>query len=336
MSQHARICTLPREIRDEILSYLIQPSFVYTSSDKPNTSNLHRTKVDAKSYVDTRIYLAARIAPNVLGICRQLREECLYFHNHIVAACASAPPTLPLSKPDPAKRPPSNILAERVGAEVDEEAERLHDTGVRITLEAQRQQRGQWGYAVPIREELSPRFLALLPLMLHTRKVRLVVWPGFDWWYGARPRATRLVNGRPRIDESAPLKPDAVSFAVGKVLEQLPGVEELEIDVLAHVGEFSRWNLPHVLWENVRYWVDGPVSRDGGQRLKKVKRRMAAVWHATLIEPFFEQDEVKVEENAKWYVKRKSDMRTPMVVVMADPGELDDYPDPIDEEFDRI
>ena len=57
-----------------------------------------------------------------------------------------------------------------------EEAERGCDDGsLRITIEVQRHQRNRSGYSVPKREELSPRFMALLPLMNRTRKLKLVM-----------------------------------------------------------------------------------------------------------------------------------------------------------------
>ncbi|KAH7066667.1 hypothetical protein BKA63DRAFT_125436 [Paraphoma chrysanthemicola] len=336
MSKPTSLLTLPRELRDEIITHLILPAFVYTSSSKPNTANLHRTATDAQPYVDTRIHLPSRIAPNILGVCRQLRSECLQLHNHIIASLSSDSP--PLSPPLSETRPPSWHLAERLGTGADEEAERLNDVGIRITLEVQRAQRGRFGYATPVREDLSPRFLALLPLLQGTRKLRLVVWPGFDWWNGSRPRTTKMVNGRMRIDDAAPQKPDAVSFAVAKVLEKLTEVEDLEIDVLAHVGDISRWDLPDTVWEGVQYWLDDFVVQEGGRNLKKVVRRLAGVWKQDLIEASYVQEETRIGEGGKhgtWRVKRKGDMRTPKIVAMADPGELDGYPEPVDEEFER-
>jgi hypothetical protein len=298
--------SLPRELRDEILGYLVLSDFIYTSSTKPDTANLHRSKVEARAFVDTRIYLPCRISPNVLGVCRQLREECLQCHTHILASCSPSATLLPRGD-----RPSSSVLAARLGNEVDEEVERLGDQGIRITLEAQRAQRGPFGYSVPLREELSPRFLALLPLMERSKKLKLIVWPGYDWWNGSRPRATKMVNGRPKIDENvSAVKPDAVSFAIGKILEQLPAVEELEVVVQAHTGEFSRWDLPDLAWQNIQYWLDGPVAREGGQSLTQVHRRLAGVWHAESVEAFYNQQETRVGNSGTWHVKRHGDMKT--------------------------
>jgi hypothetical protein len=311
-SQRVSLMQLPRELRDEIIGHLALPGFVYTSSEKPDTANLHRTKAQANTFVDTRIYIPCRISPNVLGVCRQLREECLQYHNYILVSEQYAS-TIGRGSED---KPISNILAERLGQEVEEEAERLDDHHLRITMEAQRAQRGHFGYSEPVREELSPRFLALLPLMEKTRKLRLVVWAGYDWWNGSRPKALVKVNGRMKIDETAPVKPDAVSFAIGKILERLPHVEELEVDILAHVGELSRWDLPDLAWENLQSWLDGPIVRDAGQNLTKVMRRLGGVWNPKLVEHIYKQQETRVGGTETWHIKRNGDMRTVSYIVV--------------------
>jgi hypothetical protein len=42
----------------------------------------------------------------------------------------------------------------------------------------------------------------------------------------------------------------------------------------------------------------------------RVGRRLAGVWNSRLVEPFYEQEEVRVGESGVWRVKRKGDMRT--------------------------
>ena len=297
------LLTLPRELRDEIISYLSLPSFIYTSSSKPNTENLHRSKVQASTFVDTRIYLPCRISPNVLRVCRQLREECLQYHRSAMNAQTDT------SKDD--KGPTtSNVLAERLGQEDDECAERIGDQDLRITLEAQRALRGPFGYAIPVREELSPRFLALLPLIERARKLRIVVWAGFDWWNGSRPCAMTRMNGRMRIDENAPAKPDAVSFAIGKVLERLSAVEELEVVILARTGDFSKWDLPDPAWTNIQYWLDGPILSEKSEALRVVRRQLSAVWGSDEVEAFYDQRETRVGESRTWHVKRHGCVKT--------------------------
>jgi hypothetical protein len=312
-NQTTSLMTLPRELRDEIVGYLILPEFVYTSSDKPNTEHLHFTRREAKTFVDTRIYLASRISPNVLGVCQQLRQECLQHHAHILDSSANSTAMNDTQNPD--QKPPSSVLAERLGTEKDEEAERLGNHGVRITLEAGRAQRGNFGYFQPIREELSPRFLALLPLIEKAKRLRLVVWPGYDWWNGQRPRAMTRVNGRLRHvgssnGDSQSVHPDVVSFAIGKVLERLPAVEELSLDVLVHVSEVAQWDLPDQKWDNIQYWLDGPVARTCRPTVRKVVRRLTTVWTPKLTEAFYTQEEIRSDGEKKWHVSRKGNMRT--------------------------
>lgn len=304
------LTTLPREIRDEIFTHLILPGCVLTSSEKPNTSNLHKGTTHAKAFVDTRIYLPCRIPSQLSSVCRQLRQECLQLHFYLINSISTpdAPPALS------SEEATSRILAERLGNEGDDEAERGHDRHVRITIEASRAQRGQFGYYDPVREDLSPRFLALLPLLNKIRRLRIVVWPGYDWWNGSRPRSIRRVNGRLRLEnpstEPEPEKPDAVSFALGKILNHLPTVEELSIDVLSHAFDLSRWDLPDQKWENIQYWLDGSVVQKYSQALKKVHRRLAAVWFTNLIEAFYEQQEIRKRGARTWQVQRKGNMNT--------------------------
>lgn len=310
MSEPISLLTLPRELRDEIFGFLSLPPFVYTSTSKPNTANLHRSKIDADTFIDTRIYLPCRAPPNFMGVCRQLRFECLQQHTYNLNT--STPPSSPIPK-DPDATPNSSILASRLGNERDEEAERLNDThSIRITLEAQRAQRGKFGYFTPVRDTLSPRFLALLPLLSGAKSLRLVIWPGFDWWNGSRPRAMKIENGRARVDETGKAEnPDAVSYAIGKVLEMLPGVEEVRIEILVHVGALSQWDLPSPPWTNIQYWLDSPISPQLShtQNIKSVTRSLAVVWDPVKIEGFYEQDETKLE-NGRWNVKRHGDVKT--------------------------
>jgi hypothetical protein len=348
----ATLMNLPRELRDEIMAYLTS-DIVYTSTERPDTANLYRTSEHAKTYVDTRIYLPCAISSGILGVCRQLRDECLDHHTHLLNLLPVSSALAPSQ--DTAVRSRSHVLAARRGNEDDEEAERIGDCGMRITIEAQRAVRGQQGYYIPRREELSPRFLALLPFMQRAKKLRLVVWPGYDWWNGSKPRAVRRLNGRLRLIEedtdTQPVKPDAVSFAIGKILERLPAVEELTVDLLMNAGDVVRWDLPDRVWDNMQYWLDGAVAHEGTSALRKVVRRLAAVWEPTKIEVFYTQQETRIDDGKAWHVQRKGDMRTvslqcfvqsqleltrqPAMVTKAEPGELDALGEPVDEEFDR-
>lgn len=305
------LLVLPRELRDEIISHLMLPGFVYTSTSKQNTENLHRGQVPAPTFVDTRIYLPSRVAPSALGVCRQLREECLQYHAAQLNSATSARP-----KHNPAIEPMnSRMLAERLGNENDDETERYGDSCMRVTLEVLRAQRNTTGYAQPVREEPSPRLLALLPLMNRTKKVRFVVWPGYDWWNGSRPRAMRRVHGRLKLVEDEPakeesVKADAVTFAVTMMLKHLPAIEELQIDIISYIGEFRRGDLPDKKWENIQYWLDAPVSRAAGHNLRTVTRKLSAVWYSAHIEHFYQQRELRKEENRSWSVTRRGDMLT--------------------------
>jgi hypothetical protein len=307
-SQRLFLMDLPRELRDEIIGYLALPEFVYTSGDKPTTTSVTNPQAQAKTFIDTRIYLPCGVRSNVLAVCRQLREECLQYHNRTLASLPSTSPVAQDQKFDPDNFSFSDdrdpFSANRKEDEIGEEFERLGDRSLRITLMVQKTLRNRFGYAMPTREELSPRFMKLLPLMDRAKKLRLVIWPGFDWWNGSRPRSFVKVNGRLKIDQEAPAQPDTVSVAIRKILECLPAVEELEVDVVAHVSEFSKWDLPDLAWTNIQYWLNGPIVSGAGKNLSKVNRKLAGVWGAELAEGFYEQQETRLDEGSTWHVKR--------------------------------
>jgi len=120
----------------------------------------------------------------------------------------------------------------------------------------------------------------------------------------------KFVNGRSRIDESKVSdQPDAVSYAIGRVLDMLPVVEEVEVDIFAHVGAISRWDLATPPWEGIQYWLDGPVAREGTVGLKSVKRRLKTVWDEKKTEAFYVQSEMRTG-GGRWHVKRRGDVRT--------------------------
>jgi hypothetical protein len=267
-STMSTLLAIPRELREEILNYLTLPATVYTSSAKADTNALHQigSRKTEETYVDTRIYLPSRPPANVLATCRQLRQESLEYHTHLLNS-STAIGFEDLKDGNSS----STKVAERSGTEFDEAAERVGDDGVtlRLTLEVQRGQRDPFGFSVPIREELSPRFLALLPLMRTVRKLKMVIWPGFDWWNGP-PQVSPLEQWRQRKallkrivafqvghteqpnegdiakpGLSSPTKLDAASVAIGKILDQLPAIEELDLSVFIAMGEdptLARWS----------------------------------------------------------------------------------------------
>ena len=298
------LLALPRELREEILGYLTLPEHVYTSSSTPHTHNLHRTRKVEKTYVDTRIYLPYRFPPNVLASCRQLRRECLEHHAYLLST--SSPAVTTTSR----DHPTSWILAERVNTENEEEAERACDDGtLRITIEVQRNLRSLMGYAIPVREELSTRFLALLSHMDKARKLKVIVLPGYEWWNGGpQPLTDKL--GKLRTTTEQVSKHNPVSIAIGKILEHLSYVEELHVQVLMQASEAARWDLPDKKWENIQPWLDGPVAIQRRRVSKKVTRTLTAFWTLRQPETFYTQIEIRQSSGQSWKVERKGDMGT--------------------------
>lgn len=298
------LLALPRELREEIISYLVLPAYVYTSSTVANTANFSRARTAEKTYIDTRISLPFRLPANVLATCQQLRHECLEHHAHrLNSSC-------PVTPGDPVGNPTSWVLAERLGNEFLEESERACDDGtIRITLEIQRALRGPMGYAVPTRNELSPRFLALLSLMKHVRRLKIILWPGYDWWSGGpQPLTDKL--GRLHLNADQTPKFNAASTAIGKVLDQFIHVEDLNIDILMQASELGRWDLPDQKWEPILPWLNGPVTNEGSHSLRKVSRTLYGLWNTSEPEPFFTQVEVRKELSTIWDVTRKGDVAT--------------------------
>ncbi|KAF2622526.1 hypothetical protein BU25DRAFT_462846 [Macroventuria anomochaeta] len=359
------LLAIPRELREEILHYLTLPSTVYTSSAKADTHSLHQigSRKTEETYVDTRIYLPSRPPANVLSTCRQLRQEGLEHHTHLLNS--SSVVEIEDSKAEVAN---STKVAERSGTEFDEAAERAGDDGVtlRLTLEVQRAQRGPFGFSVPIREELSPRFLALLPLMKTARKLKLVVWPAFDWWNGP-PQVSPLEQWRQRkallkrinayqvghteqpseaesakTSDTAQPRLDAVSVAVGKILAQLPAVEELDLGVFIATGDLFRWDLPDVKWEKIQPWLDGPITRTGGVQLRRVSRTLTSVWQMPEVEiasqqPFYVQKETRSDTlSNKWRVERQGGLRAPMFEHLAHLAALELPETSVNETFERV
>jgi hypothetical protein len=236
-----------------------------------------------------------------MGTCRQLREECLERRLHNSTTLTTSPSL--------EKQPLSNVLAERLGSEFAEEAERACDDGtLRITLEVQRQLRGAHGYYIPTRDEVSPRFLALLPIMGKERKLRLTIWPGYDWWNGG-PQVFIDKRGNAWVNSSEAVKPDAASVAIGRILQYFPYVEELKVDVLMQASDGARWDLPDSKWENVQPWLDAPVALTVGETVRTITRKLTGFWRVTDPEPFYVQHEIRQLGNT-WKVDRKGDMGT--------------------------
>ncbi|KAF2194787.1 hypothetical protein K469DRAFT_547510 [Zopfia rhizophila CBS 207.26] len=262
---------LPREIRDEILHYIVLPQHVFTSTPKPNPYSLHRSNKTEGTFIDTRIYLPARSPTNVLGVCKQLHEECLEF----IACIANSHRPAPISDPRPVEESRSNQLAARANTDIEEISERKKDDGsVRITMEILRPIRGAMGFYVPTRDELSPRFMALLLLLRQIKRVKFIIWGGWDWWRGPKETLTPKAEFSATQPEST--KPDQLSVAVDRVLRHLPLVEDVSIDVLMHVSDYWNWDLPEVRWEGIQGWLDGRIYPNDERKLKRVYRRLIA------------------------------------------------------------
>ncbi|KAF1837399.1 hypothetical protein BDW02DRAFT_566058 [Decorospora gaudefroyi] len=312
------LLALPRELRDNILDHLTLSGYVYTSTTTTDTRDLYRGgRATGATYVDTRIWLPCRPPANILATCKQLRDEALEHHVRMLNSLSPTPTP-------PSEKPLSNVLAERLGAEFAEEAERACDDGtLRITLEVQRQLRGTHGYHVPVREELSPRFLALLPLLSAARKLRLAIWPGYDWWNGG-PQPLIDKRGNACINADAASKPNAASFAISTVLQHLPHVRQLTLDVLMEASDVRKWDLPDRKWENVQPWLDSTLTTNVRPILRQINRNMTIFFEASQPEPFYTQHETRLSLENTWKVDRKGDMGTPtMLTVCVEPADIE-------------
>lgn len=290
------ILLLPRELREDILGYLTLPPYVFTSTTSASTRNLHRSRKVQDTYVDTRIYLPCRLSMSILATCRQLRQEALEHQAHRLNSRLPQP-----QQASEEGKPRSNELAERLGDETLEGAERAYDDGtLRFTIEVQRQHLGFAGYFMPTRSELSPRFHALLPLVEKARKVKIIILAGYDWWSGSVPQSP----------DSTQLNP--ASIAIGKILERLPAVEELRVDVLMHAADMARWDLPYPKWGKVLPWLHGPVSVNvpSTNTLNKVTRGLGIIWKQAEPELFLRQTEIRRPAESTWDIVRKGDMCT--------------------------
>lgn len=203
-------------------------------------------------------------------------------------------------------RPPEETssyqVASRNNTTDDERMERAHDEDMaRITLEVCRGYRGTMGFYMPERRDPSPRFLGLVPLLGRLKMIKFTVWAGFDWWSDKGPwrgpGAIRTITARlrrtwPDQDDtilepsrveydpnivSLPQPEDKLFVAIGVLLQHLPLVEEVRIDVLMHLMDFVMWDFSDTQWKGIQGWLDGPVCRPDKGQLKKVSRRLMLV-----------------------------------------------------------
>ncbi|KAH9870043.1 hypothetical protein J1614_006965 [Plenodomus biglobosus] len=295
------LLALPRELRDAILGHLTQPAHVFTSSTTADSNRFSQFTQGQQTYVDIRIYLPTRLPANILATCAQLRQEALYYHGHQLN-------TRVLPRSAHSKEPMSVIIKERVNAEFEEVAERACDDGVlRITLEVERRKPGSI-HTGPTRDQLSPRFLALLPLMQPARKLTLHVWAGYQWWNGGPPPVTSN-HGNLYANVAQVSRPNALTVAIGRILERIPYVEELTINAFILGSEAGVWDLPDRKWESLQPWLDTPIAVRS-QTLAKVTRTLSMFVRASVPESFYTQLETRQNSGPVWKVERKGDMYT--------------------------
>lgn len=285
--------SIPRELRDEIFSYLVLPEHVYTSTSQPNAQSLHRSSKKIETYIDTRIYVPARAPSNILSVCRQLRED---FLDHISRlANALTLPSIPNTKP--VEENESNVLAARANQSDEDIAERSRDNDtVRITMEIERPMRGDFGYFTPVRDTISPRLASMAFLLHRLQRVKFVVWGGIAWWDGPpkvsrkstgqrgtfsrvhsdqtdEQRATQSVESFISVSTEYEVKPDPLTVSMDKLLKLMPNVQEVDIDVLIHSREYLNWNLPEVVHEGIAGWLGSSISLEG-RKFMRVDRRL--------------------------------------------------------------
>jgi hypothetical protein len=287
--ENSHLLRLPRELRNNIYSYLQESEHVFTSRPKLNTQSLQavsRSNKVAQVYIDTRIYVPARPNTSVLRVCNQLREEYLDFLAHSINSTSKNYP-LQQAATD---RAPNNESDELASTSFDDLIERARDEGcVRITLEIQRLIRGVMGGYMPARDTASPQFIALVPVFSRLKKIKFLAWSAWTWWSGP-PKQSHKVGQRARLRElhsseksqegeasttaEKPCKPDDLSFAIETLLQYLPQVEEVDIDLLMHEYDYWNWDLPEDRWEGIQHWLYSPITPPNGRTLKKVYRRL--------------------------------------------------------------
>lgn len=288
--------TLPRELRDEIYQLLVLPQTVMSSTSKLDDRSLRRMKASrSEAHIDTRIYLPIRAPLNLIGTCRQLREECLDTISYMINS-SSIKRARDEDRQQVTAEPTTSAFEDNT--ELEELAECATDSGiVRLTLEMARPYRTNMGAYIPNRETPSPRFLALVPLLSRVKKVKFVVWGAYDWWKGPIVRYIRVpkserplvkrtsadetdsVLSRRKIDTSIQAqaleeKPNLLSVAIDGILQHMPMVEEVDVDALISPGDYWNWDLPEKRWEGLRGWLDVTICRPDGRKMSRVYRRL--------------------------------------------------------------
>ena len=292
---HSFLLNLPRELRDEIYLLLILHEHVFTSSEHPDRSLRRHNKL-LEAYIDTRVYVPMRAPANLLGTCRQLRDECLDTVCHLINS--STPYTR--KDPQPNSEPKSTRIAALHNSDLEETVERSKDNGsVRVTLEVARPIRGNMGAVFPKRERPSPCLLALVPFLSRVKKIKFTVWAAYDWWRG--PQQRYMITGKRQVssvkrtssdetdetvstqEKKSRISPVPVSTeanplanAIDSILKYMPLIEVVEVDVLMYAQEYFNWDLPNDRSEGLRGWLDTTVRSQDGKIVKEVHRRLIA------------------------------------------------------------
>ncbi|KAF2496798.1 hypothetical protein BU16DRAFT_341923 [Lophium mytilinum] len=301
------LLSIPRELRDEIYHLLLLPPQMIPSTAPKNRHSSHHFAKPPPNYIDKTIFLPAQFPIYLLHVCQQIRAECT---QTLIDIANSSPKQSRLRKqceglvePDPSSA--SSMY----------EAKKLLETDMwpQITMDVLQHVHASFGgMHVPERTSLSPTFLSLLPIMQHVRQLQFAIWPGWAWWNGppkkrADPvpslRSLRFhrVSGspdqtyettRPALVETS--QPDQLATALEKVLARLPCVDDVSIDVLMHMYNYSNFDLPDKKWERVQGWLDKPVEKGTGRRWKRVRRQMVAVNFSASwwLIPFYKKTEV--------------------------------------------
>ncbi|KAF2660082.1 hypothetical protein K491DRAFT_109426 [Lophiostoma macrostomum CBS 122681] len=290
---HSHLLRLPRELRNNVYSYLLESSHVYTSRPKSNTQSVQsvsRSNRIAQVHIDTRIYVPVRPDTNVLRVCSQLREEYLDSLAHSINSASTAFDL----KEAATDRSANDGSAELASTSFDDMIERARDEGcVRITLEIQRLIRGVMGGYMPARDTPSPLFISLVPVFSRLKKIKFLAWSAWSWWTGPPKRLNKMGQQRARLGQTddskdpqvpqagetstiagKPCKPDDLSLAIETLLEYLPLVEEIHIDLLMHEYDYWNWDLPEDRWVGIQQWLDSPISPPKRGVPLKVYRRL--------------------------------------------------------------
>ncbi|KAF2266416.1 hypothetical protein CC78DRAFT_566809 [Lojkania enalia] len=348
------LLTLPREIRDDIFSYLVLPPIVYSSAPDPNPYSFyrHNHNVNSDAYLDTRVFVPARAPSSILATSHQLRDEMLDMTARLINAMYIA-----TNK--------SRIELEKgILLNLEKIAERSNDDGsFRITLEMQRPIRGSMGAYVPIRDTPSPRLVSMAPLLGRLRKIKFVVWGSWEWWNPVSPEiiVQRLKKAKLRAkakkiqaasaqgadasaqslqdDDGAPAlesRVDPLFVAIGLLMKHFPLVEDISVDVLIHMSDLRTWDLPDVSYEGIRPWLDGPIYPPDGRRLKKAYRRLMVYesFGSSRLSVFYHKLE-KWEENKGQSKNRVIHVSEGSSEILDEKDELPEEP-PFTKVYDRV